>query len=114
MFQEACATARDLRGAVPGARYFVMCEWLDMKPVSTAPTDIEEVLILRGARRLGAHVRKHYGSSKQRRARRDQYVEYLEKNPFRADVFRRWLDHIQALLVDDQPIETNVLSQGYF
>jgi len=47
MFQEACATARDLRIAVPGAKYFLMVEWLDMIPISTAPTDIDEVLLLR-------------------------------------------------------------------
>lgn len=32
MFQEACATARDTKLAVPGARYFLLCEWLDMTP----------------------------------------------------------------------------------
>ena len=52
MFQEAVATAHDVKSAVPGAKYFLLCEWLDMTPTSSAPTDIEEVIILRKARRL--------------------------------------------------------------
>ena len=46
MFQEACATANDVKSAVSGARYYLLCEWLDMAPLSTAPTDIDEVIIL--------------------------------------------------------------------
>ncbi len=114
MFQEACATARDLRMAVPGARYFLMCEWLDMTPVSTAPTDIEEVLILRGAKRLSSNVRKYFSSAKQRQARRDEYAEFLLRHPFRAGVFERWVNHIRSLLADGNPVEENVLEQGYF
>src|SRR5258707_5790168 len=41
MFQEACATAHDTKSAVAGAKYYLLCEWLDMTPVSTAPTDID-------------------------------------------------------------------------
>lgn len=114
MFQEACATARDLQMAVPGARYFLMCEWLDMTPVSTAPTDVEEVLILRGAKRLSSNVRKNYSASERRRDLRDDYLAYLREHPFRADVFQRWLDHVRALLSDSDPVEEDVLSKGFF
>jgi hypothetical protein len=114
MFQEACATARDLRIAVPGSRYFLMCEWLDMTPVSTAPTDIEEVLILRGAKRLPSNIRKNYSASARRRDLRDEYIAHLKKHPFRADVFKRWLNHIHALLSDSNPGEKDVLSKGFF
>ncbi len=34
MFQEAVATSRDLKIAVPGSLYFLICEFLDMTPVS--------------------------------------------------------------------------------
>src|SRR5208283_200181 len=54
MFQEACATAHDVKTAVPGAKYYLLCEWLDMTPLSTAPTDIDEALILRKATRLNS------------------------------------------------------------
>ena len=32
MFQEACATAHDVKSAVVGSRYYLLCEWLDMTP----------------------------------------------------------------------------------
>lgn len=114
MFQEVCATARDLRMAVPGARYFLMCEWLDMTPVSTAPTDVEEVLILRKGKRLPSNVRKNFSSYNERQQTRDKFEEYLRAYPFRPEVFRRWLDHIVAQLTDEDPVEDDVLTNGYF
>ncbi len=33
MFQEATATAHDIKTSVPGARYFLLCDWLDMTPL---------------------------------------------------------------------------------
>lgn len=114
MFQEAVATARDLRMAVSGARYFLMCEWLDMTPVSTAPTDIEEVLILRKGKRLSSNVRKNFSSFKERQHARDTFEKYLCDFPFRPEVFHRWVDHIVAQLTDEDPVEGDVLTNGYF
>ena len=59
MFQEASATAYDLKLALPNSRYFLLCEWLDMTPINTAVTAIEEVIVLRKARRLSADVRRN-------------------------------------------------------
>ena len=56
MFQEASATAYDLKLALPSSRYFLLCEWLDMTPISTALTAIEEVIVLRKAKRMSANV----------------------------------------------------------
>ena len=114
MFQEACATARDLKIAVPGAKYFLMVEWLDMTPISTAPTDIEQVLLLRGAKRLDSTQRKHFANSVNRKAKRDFYKSYLLSHPFRADVFQRWVDNIKKLLINETPEEKSVLQQGFF
>jgi hypothetical protein len=114
MFQEACATARDLKIAVPGAKYYLMAEWLDMKPLSTGPTDIEEVLLLRGAKRLDQNKRKDFAKSESRKKRRDFFNDYLVRHPFRLDVFKRWVEHIKKLMVNDTPEETNALEKGYF
>lgn len=114
MFQEACATARDTKSAVPGAKYFLVVEWLDMTPQSTAPTDIDEVLILRKTRRIPANKRSSFSSVVGRRASRDQFVEFLSTNPFQPDVFGRLLQHIEGLLSDDAPVEVDVLKNGYF
>ena len=43
MFQEAAATALDVKSVVPRARYYLLCEWLDMTPISTTTTAIDEV-----------------------------------------------------------------------
>jgi len=114
MFQEACATARDVRMAVPSAKYFLMCEWLDMTPVSTAPTDVEEVLILRGGKRLSSNVRKSFSDANARRRLREEHAAFLDRHPFRVDVFKRWVGHIHRLLLDGDPMEQDVLEKGYF
>ena len=85
-----------------------------MTPVSTAPTDIEQVLLLRGAKRLNSNVRKNFDTSAKRRELRAEYVAHLESHPFRPDVFKRWIGHIMALLEDEEPIEDDVLATGYF
>jgi hypothetical protein len=54
MFQEAAATALDVKSVSPRSRYYLLCDWLDMTPVSTASTAIDEILILRRAKRIGA------------------------------------------------------------
>lgn len=113
MFQEACATAHDVKTSVAGSKYFLLCEWLDMTPLSTAATDIDEVLILRG-KRLGSQVRKHYATYQGRNVKRTDYENYLSLNPFRSSVFLRLISHILATFDDGNPIEEDALLRGYF
>lgn len=114
MFQEACATAHDAKTAVPGAKYLLLCEWLDMTPISIAGTDVDEVLILRKAKRLGSQVRSAFSTSEGRASKRKEYAAYLTENPFAVDVFERLLSHIRALLENRDPDEGDALSRGYF
>jgi hypothetical protein len=114
MFQEACATAHDVKIGVPSAKYFLLCEWLDMTPLSTVATDIEEILLLRGSKRLGSNERKYFATFAGRQRQRDFYADYLRRSPFRADVFKRFVNHIQRLLDHQDPIEDDVLGKGYF
>ncbi len=114
MFQEACATAHDVKVAVPGAKYLLLCEWLDMTPISTAGTDVDEVLILRKAKRLGSQVRSAFATSEGRIPRRAEYAKYLADYPFAPEVFERFLSHVKALLEDRDPDEGDVLGRGYF
>jgi hypothetical protein len=114
MFQEACATAHDVKSAAPGSKYYLLCEWLDMTPLSTAPTDIDEVLILRKAKRLNSNLRRHFATSEGRQRHRQLFEEHLANNPLRAEVFQRFLDHINALLREQNPDEDDVLVQGFF
>lgn len=114
MFQEAVATAHDLKTAVAGAKYYLLCEWLDMSPISTAGTDIDEVLVLRKARRLGAQIRSDFSTAAGRKRRRAEYLAYLTDHPFSVDVLRRVMTHMQHAFDDTEPEEKSVLITGYF
>jgi hypothetical protein len=114
MFQEACATAHDTKMAVAGARYYLLCEWLDMAPLSTAPTDIDEIMILRKAKRLNSNVRAHYSVAEKRRQRRGEYIDFLTRNPLHVRMFERFIGHIRELIRNEQPEERSVLDHGFF
>jgi len=114
MFQEACATAHDVKTAVSGAKYFLLCEWLDMTPLSTAGTDIDEVLVLRKAKRLNSNVRSRYSSSRGRANGRESYIRFLSENPFCVEVFERLVNHISRTLRNEDPDEIDVLARGFF
>lgn len=114
MFQEASATAHDLKIAVSGSKYFLLCDWLDMTPISTGITDIEEILILRKARRIGSHKRKHYSKVEGRIKYREEYKGYLENNPYDYKIILRFVEHIFALIKEEELIESDILNIGYF
>ena len=114
MFQEASATAFDLKVAVPNSQYFLLCEWLDMPPISTAVTAIEEVIILRKARRLAANVRAGLSTAAGRAAARKGVVRRLTENPLAPEAFRRFLFHVRRLLGGDATNEQDVLARGWF
>lgn len=114
MYQEASATAHDVKLAVTGAKYYLLCDYLDMTPISTATTDIDEILIVRKAKRISSNVRKMYSTYAGRQANREWYVNYLQTNPYAVDIFRRFIDHILSQVRDEDLIEESVLNLGYF
>lgn len=113
MFQEACAPAHDVKAAVSGSKYYLFCEWLDMTPLSTAATDIDEVLILRG-KRLPSNVRENFSSREGRRRGRREYMKFLKRYPFREDVLIRFISHLRKLFRPEEPVENKVITRGYF
>ncbi|EIE1197862.1 TPA: Bpu10I family restriction endonuclease [Vibrio parahaemolyticus] len=114
MFQEATATAHDVKLALPGSKYFLLCEWLDMTPVSTAPTDIDEVLIMRKAKRINSNIRKNFSTIAGREEKSEWYSNFLRENPFREEVFLRFIGHIESLIGNEDPAENDVLEDGFF
>lgn len=114
MFQEAVATSRDLKIAVPSSLYFLVCEFLDMTPVSITSTHIDDVLIVRKTKRMSSNVRQEYRSAEDRKAHRNEYVQFLESSQYHADVFQRMIDKIQRMAADTDPAVENVLTRGYF
>lgn len=57
MFQECCGTASRLKQGCPSAKYFVLVEFLDMEPEDSRLTDIDNVFLLRHAKRLPSNKR---------------------------------------------------------
>jgi hypothetical protein len=114
MFQEGAATALDVKTSVPGAKYFLLCEWLDMSPISSSLTAIDEILILRKAKRLSSNVRSAFSTVEGRKKSRDEFAQHLDSYPFSPDVFLRFLTEIGHLIGHDDLDETDVLSKGYF
>jgi hypothetical protein len=85
-----------------------------MTPVSITPTHIDDVLIVRKAKRMSSNVRQEYRSAKERKAHRDEYVEFLESAKYYADVFQRMIDKIQRIIDAADPGMDAVLMKGYF
>lgn len=114
MFQEAVATSRDLKIAVPSSLYFLVCEFLDMTPIPLAATHIDDVLIVRKAKRMSANLRQEFRTADERQARRDEYVRFLESSEYCAGVFQRMINKIQRALDASVPETDDVLDRGYF
>lgn len=114
MFQEASGTAYDLKLALPNSRYMLLCEWLDMTPISTAVTAIEEVIVLRKAKRLSAHIRQQFSTASGRMANREKFVDHLTRNPLAPEAFGRFLSHVEALLGKRDEDEQDALDRGWF
>ncbi|ONI39238.1 restriction endonuclease [Candidatus Epulonipiscium fishelsonii] len=114
MFQEASATAHDIKLAVTGAKYFLLCDFLDMKPISTTTTDIDEILILRKAKRINSNVRASFSTYSGRQNARQSYYNYLCQNPYSVDMMTRFIEHLLNSMSNEELIEKNVLEIGYF
>lgn len=114
MFQEAVATSRDLKIALPSSMYFLVCEFLDMTPVSIASTHIDDVLIVRKTKRMNANIRQEYRTARDRQIHRNEYLKFLDGSRYYADIFQRMIDKIQAVANNTDPTAGMVLSRGYF
>jgi hypothetical protein len=115
MFNEGLETARALKQAVAGSRYLLLCEWLDMDPISTACTDIEEAIILRKAKRLGPNFREGLATAAGRAAARTAFITYYEANPLRIECFQRILHHMSTIFPEVIELDQQtILNRGYF
>lgn len=114
MFQEASATAHDIKLAVTGAKYYLLCDFLDMTPISTTTTDIDEILIVRKAKRISSNIRKEFSTKAGREKWRGWYVKYLSDNPYSSEILGRFINHIISQMNNEELIEESVLEIGYF
>ena len=114
MFQEASATARDLKLALPNSKYLLLAEWLDMTPINTSVTAIEEVIVLRKAKRIGADARRGFSTVAGRTANRTRVRDYIMRHPLDAKSFARFLSYVDRILGDRDASESDILKRGWF
>ena len=115
MFQEAAQTAGELKRAVSGSKYVLLCEYLDMKPINTKLTPIDEVIVLRKSKRLASNVRENFSTSVGRRKARAKYVEHLDKAAMKVECFARFVSHLNECFPTERADQEDVvLGRGYF
>ena len=88
MFQECAGTAARLKQGCPIAKYYALVEYLDMTPEDCRLTEIDNVFLLRRAKRLPAG----------KRADADEVRAAHKDNPIRADVIWSFVEEIQAFV----------------
>jgi hypothetical protein len=85
MFQEACGTASRLKQGCPVAKYYLLVEYLDMTPEDARLTDIDNVYLLRKAKRLP------FG----KRNKPDEVERQHRESPINADLVGKFVSEIQ-------------------
>ena len=88
MFQEAAGTAARLKQGCPYAQYYVLNEYLDMVPEDTRLTAVDNVYLLRHAKRLPFDKRHILEEVEQHRA----------AHPIDADVMLRFVNNLENFL----------------
>lgn len=88
MFQECAGTAARLKHGCPIAKYYALVEYLDMQPEDTRLTEIDNVFLLRKAKRLPFEKRSSLAE-----------INQQHKNfPISADVFLMFVKEIQEFI----------------
>lgn len=104
MFQEAAGTAARLKMGCPVAKYFLLVEHLDMQPEDSRLTEIDNVYILRRAKRLSANKRGDADA-----------VERQHKDfPIHPDVVWMFVEQMQAVISTAYFDPHEVLERGSF
>jgi len=85
MFQECAGTAARLKQGCPIAKYYTLVEYLDMTPEDTRLTSIDNVFLIRHAKRLPYEKRNIYAEIK---AQHENY-------PISFDVMKNFVTEIQ-------------------
>lgn len=88
MFQEASGTAARLKQGCPHAMYFVLNEYLDMAPEDCRLTAVDNVYLLRHAKRLPFGKRNDY----------DEVRRQRDAHPIDPDVLLRFVENIESFL----------------
>lgn len=88
MFQECAGTAARLKQGCPLSKYYALVEYLDMQAEDVRLTDIDNVFLLRKAKRLPYEKRGIFEEV------RDQHKNF----PISADVMKRFVQEMQHFI----------------
>lgn len=88
MFQEAAGTAARLKQGCPMSRYYLLVEYLDMEPEDCRLTAIDNVFLLRHAKRLPFGKRTEY----------DEVKAQHESSPIDSEIVWRFCQEIQSFI----------------
>ena len=88
MFQEAAGTAARLKQGCPYAQYYVLNEYLDMAPEDSRLTAIDNVYLLRHAKRLPFDKRDVY----------EEIVRHRAAHPIDANVMLKFVKNLDSFL----------------
>lgn len=104
MFQESAGTASRLKQGCPTSKYYVLVEYLDMEPEDCRLTDIDNVFLLRHAKRLP------YGKRNKYEEIRVQHMHY----PIDGEMIYKFAQEIQGFIDAVWHDPNEVLRRGTF
>ncbi len=86
-----------------------------MTPITTKLTSIDEVIVLRKAKRLSSNVRSEFSSSIGRKKARQTYAKFLSDNQLKTECFERFVWHLNECFPEkEDDAEDVVLGRGFF
>jgi len=88
MFQEAAGTAARFKQGCPTSRYYLLVEYVDMEPEDCRLTALDNVFLLRHAKRLPFEKRSVYAEVKRQH----------EQSPIDAEVVWRFVEELQGFI----------------
>lgn len=104
MFQEAAGTAARLKQGCPMSRYYLLVEYLDMEPEDCRLTAIDNVFLIRHAKRLPFGKRTEYEAVK----KQHQY------NPIDQEVMWKFISELQYFVKSTWYDPEKALERGSF
>lgn len=104
MFQECSGTASRLKQGCPTSKYYALIEYLDMQPEDVRLTDIDNVFLLRKAKRLPFGKRNDYDEVK------SQHEDY----PISDEVIAKFVGEMQSFIDAVWFDPDEALSRGSF
>jgi hypothetical protein len=104
MFQECAGTAARLKQGCPIAKYYAMVEYLDMQPEDTRLTEIDNVFLIRKAKRLPF----------EKRSKLEEVKAQHRNFPISADVISMFVREIQSFIDSTWYNPEEALKRGSF